>query len=260
MTAVTQAVSQIRSRYKLLGIKPPATLFAEFTDVETKLGASLRHDPADLAAAVADAQAAGVDPALDEKVREQLARRQLAQSNLSQHLQPQREQRQLEVLNRHAPELLADLGKVVAAADATLVKARHVIGGLHLDADYLGAVPVDKLSLWGEAREAAQKVHAAADLWAAIITGTERLQQIPHGRRPLIIADLSYRDLDAVTHGQTYPAKPADVIEAGHPLSLAADAEEFTRRCKRIDRERQDAAAQAHAEQEDASRRAWAMH
>lgn len=253
---VANALSQLRTKYRLLGVKPPAALFADLDEITGRLDniAALRHDPHDLADAVADAMAAGKDPATDKAVLEQLARRQLAESNLSRLLPRMRDDRQLEALIRHAPAILIDLAKIVTAADAVLDRARTRIPGLRLDQDYLGALRPEVMSLWGEAREAAQKAQAALDVCAALLVATEQVQQIPHGMKPLLIADL-HRTALVELERPDRPVRADDIIEAGHRLSLA-DAATFDERRRRVERERQEAAAQAEADRANAMREA----
>lgn len=252
MTTATQAVGQLRTKYKVLGIKPPAALFADLSDLDDKLRTSLRHDSADLANAVADALVAGKDPATDRTVLEQLARRQLAESNISQRMTVVREDRQLAILRRHAAGIIEDLAKVVAAADTILDKARRQIP--HLNLANLDGLRPDQMSAWGEAREAAVKVDSAVDVCVALLTATEQVQNIPHGDKPLIYTDISHRDLTALAHSDA-PLRTTEVIEAGHRLSLA-DAQTFKARRQRIVRERKEAAAQTEADRSHAIREA----
>jgi hypothetical protein len=220
---------------------------------------NLTADRRALAEAVADALAAGRDPATDKAVAVALARSNLAGQNVGQAVSEVADDRRAAALARHAPEIHAALAAEVARIDATLATARTAVGPalartLTDHAHAAGTLRPDALAAWGAAREAVARLGTVVQAWRQLTTATGTVP--PQSKGPalmLAVADLDAPDLDRIArdHGHD-PTAPAI---AGHRLDLA-DPDEFHKRQAKVAQQRTEQQRQRDQATKDQLRRA----
>jgi hypothetical protein len=201
--------------------------------------------------AVADAYAAAVlagrPPATDKAVQAALTAHQLTQVCSSGALSQVAARLRAEALTAHAAGIGDQLRHVVADADKVLIAAREVLP--HLDArepeQVRGASP-DQAAAWARGRDAATRVQQAVAAWTAL-GSTLGLPGLDPRRRPLILADLTPDQLDALGH---HPDAML-AVHAGHQIDLATP-QVYTDRVDKVVAERAAEparlAAEAHEE------------
>lgn len=238
-------LSTARQHLHALGLELPKALVDALAATDAALAdrTALRYDRAALLDAVANCLTAGRNPLTDKSVREHLVASQLNSLQISAALDGLVEQRRAAAVTEHAPAVLDLLAPVVADADATLAEAREAIPGLNLkDVTSVSGLRPAQMQFWGRAREAAEAVHHIEVIWTTLAREC-RLVQVPDGMGPLIVADLTLEQLEALPRANS-TARPnaASVIEAGHRLNLATP-KEFAERCQRMSeaREQRDA-------------------
>jgi hypothetical protein len=242
MSSATRSTLMIaRQHFPKLGLEFPAELTAELDEIDHVFAnqSIITFSRRALAEAVADALAGGKDPATDKTVAPHLARAQMQGMNLDGELAQVGEDRRAAALRRHADSIIDSLAGVVDRADETLEHAREQIPGLDLTNDErVRSMSPEQMATWGRAREALAHVGHAAQLWTMLVSACDLLTVQPH-RRPLVIAELSLPELDALGHQPHATA----AVHAGHRLSLATPST-FAERLARLEDDRSYQATQ----------------
>lgn len=252
MTSATRsALTIIRQHFPHLGLELPSDLAADLAEIDRVFADrdTINGNRRTLAEAVADAMAAGKDPATDKTVMVHLAREQMRLMNLDGELAAVAEDRRADALRRHADAILNALSGVIDQADETLAEARERIPGLDLtDDDRVHTMAPEQMALWGRAREALAHVERVVQVYAMLL-GACGLGILPPHRRPLVIAELSLSELNALGHQPNATA----AVHAGHRLSLATP-DTFAERLNRIEDDRSHDAQQGEREFAEAVR------
>lgn len=250
-SATRSALMIIRQHFPHLGIELPRGLAADLAEIDRVFGSQdvLTSSRRTLAEAVADALAAGKDPATDKAVLAHLAREQMRLMNLDGELADVAEDRRAAALRSHADAILELLAEVVDRADETLEEARDGIAGLDLtDDERVGAMAPHQMALWGRAREALAHVERVVQVYAMLL-GACGFGIVPPHRRPLVIAELSLAELNALGHQPHATA----AVHAGHRLSLATP-DTFAERLARLEEDRSLDAGRGERDFADAAR------
>lgn len=225
----------IRQHFPHLGLALPDGLITELAEIDRVFADqdALNGNRRSLAEAVADAMSAGKDPATDKAVIVHLAREQMRLMNLGNDLSALAEDRRADALRSHADAILELLSGVIDRADETLADARDRIPGLDLnDDDRVRTMAPDQMALWGRAREALAHVERVVQVYGMLL-GACGLGVLPTHRRPLVIAELSLSELNALGHQPHAVA----AVHAGHRLSLA-NPDTFAERLDRLEDDR----------------------
>lgn len=234
-SATRSTLMIIRQHAPHLGIELPDGLIADLAEIDRVFADqdALNGNRRSLAEAVADAMAAGKDPATDKAVIVHLAREQMRLMNLGNDLTALAEDRRADALRSHADAILELLSGVIDRADETLAEARDRIPGLDLnDDDRVRTMAPDQMAQWGRAREALAHVERVAQIWSMLVSACG-LGTLPPHRRPLVIAELSLSELNALGH----QPNAAAAVHAGHRLSLATP-DTFAERLDRLENDR----------------------
>jgi hypothetical protein len=250
-SATRSALMIIRQHFPHLGLELPRGLTADLAEIDRVFANRdvLEGSRRPLAEAVANAMSAGKDPATDKAVIAHLAREQMRLMNLGNDLSALAEDRRGDALRSHADAILTLLSSVIDRADQTLEEARERIPGLDLnDDDQVRNMTPDQMALWGRAREALAHVERVAQVWAMLVSACG-LGTLPPHRRPLMIAELSLAELNALGHQPNATA----AVHAGHRLSLATP-ETFAERLARLEDDRAHDAGRSAREFADAAR------
>ncbi len=230
---ITQTARQI-------GQPLPATLTDVLADIDRLVESVNDYAPTSVASAVLDALAAGKDPASTPAVQRAIASQVIAGTEIRNIAAERLDDRRREVITAHFPAMLAGWRDALAGAWATVAAAREVMPRVSfLDPNMLGTVATPHATAWCQARDALVLAERVADVWALTVTATRLVGAEASDRRyrPLIMADLTAEELDALPLGKA--TAPAD---AGHPLDLAIP-EEFRERIARVLGQRHDAEA-----------------
>lgn len=234
-SATRSTLMIIRQHSPHLGLELPDGLIADLAEIDRVFADRdvLNSSRRALTEAVAAAMAAGKDPATDKAVIAHMAREQMRLMNLDNDLSALAEDRRADALRSHADAIIELLAGVIDRADVTLAEARERIPGLDLnDDDRVRTMAPEQMAWWGRAREALAHVERVAQIWAMLVSACE-LGTLPPHRRPLLIAELSLSELNALGH---QPAAVA-AVHAGHRLSLATP-DAFAERLARVEDDR----------------------
>lgn len=207
----------IRTAVTTAGADWPADLQAALDAADQVADSTPTGTPAAVAEAYGAAVLAGKDPATDKATQHAVTAHQLAQVATSGALAQVAARLRTEALTAHAAGIIDQLRHVVADADQALRAAREVFP--RLDArepeQVRGATPT-QASAWAKGRDATARVGQAVAAWTALNQALGRSTLDPR-RRPLILADLTPDELDAL--GDRPDALAA--LHAGHQLDLA---------------------------------------
>lgn len=234
-SATRSTLMIIRQHAPHLGIELPDGLIADLAEIDRVFAdqEAINGNRRSLAEAVADAMAAGKDPATDKAVIVHLAREQMRLMNLGNDLSALAEDRRADALRSHADVILELLSGVIDRADETLADARDRIPGLDLnDDDRVRTMAPEQMAQWGRAREALAHVERVVQIYGMLL-GACGLGVLPTHRRPLVIAELSLSELNALGHQPNAVA----AVHAGHRLSLATP-DTFADRLARLEDDR----------------------
>lgn len=247
------ALANILAAQARLGDPLPQAMADELAALDDAQAAAAELDtynPQTLARVTLDALRAGRDPLEDDDVRRALFAHTVQDAHLATLVAREADSARVAVLEKHAAELVAGWAAAVDKAQTALAAARS----RYPDADptdpnsVRGMRPED-MGKWGRAHEAVAVVETIESMLVSLLA---MRRAIDHRYRPLLVADLTADDLDALQAQVMRPAA-ADVIRAGHPLSLATPAE-FAARCARV----ADARQRESARRESAAQDAWA--
>ena len=250
-SATRSALMIIRQHFPHLGLELPDGLTADLAEIDRVFADrdALNGSRRALTEAVADAMSAGKDPATDKAVIVELAREQMRLMNLGNDLSALAEDRRADALRGHADAILELLSEVIDRADETLAEARERIPGLDLnDDDAVRNMAPEQMALWGRAREALAHVERVVQVYGMLV-GAVGLGVLPPHRRPLVIAELSLSELNALGHQPNAIA----AVHAGHRLSLATP-ETFAERLARVEDDRAHDAKRGERDFADAAR------
>jgi hypothetical protein len=242
------ALSILRQNFRRLEVDLPPALVSDLEAVGTLGAYNPTASSADLADAVADALLAGKDPATDAKIKQLALEVQLARHDVAQQVRDQADARTAAAVIEHAPTVVATLVTLVAEADQVLADTRERIPNIEFTDDFLAGLPPMKMTAWGRAREAMERVLLAEQVWIVLANATG-LAYYTQLQRVLIVADLSATDLDAFGRSRT---SASDAIKAGHRLELAT----FEGLQQRVDRVLLEREQRQLAEERDFRRRA----
>ncbi|MDO9498108.1 MAG: hypothetical protein Q7J48_20560 [Nocardioides sp.] len=242
MSSATRSALMItRQHFPHLGLELPAGLMADLAEIDRVFANRDVFDSSrrSLAEAVANAMAAGKDPAADKTVISCLAREQMRLMNVGNELSDLAEDRRADALRSHVDAIFELLSGTVERADETLAEVRERIPGLDLkDEDIVRTLAPEQMALWGRAREALAHVERVAQIWGLLVFACG-LGALPPHRRPLVIAELSLSELNALGHQPVATA----AVHAGHRLSLATP-DTFAERLARLEDDRNYEASQ----------------
>lgn len=213
------------------GATIPAAFLDEWEKIDTTYTVSgLAPSQAELTAAAIDALEHGRNLANDKPLLNLVSRQVLTGAlGIERAVEHHAEQLRRNLIREHADKLLAALDPAFDAANATIEKAREQIPGLDLShTQAVVGVPVEKMTLWGQANDAKRRIETIVSLWGMIGVFTGRLY-IQKDMRPLILADITAEQLDELPEPHTADAP----ILHGLPLDLGTP-EEFHARCDRV--------------------------
>jgi hypothetical protein len=268
--ATRQAAAQAQMLFqhlRALDLAPPPTLVDRLAELDrwADVDAALVHDPRALATAVADAIAAGKDPATDKQVTALLARSALASAQVGPVVAEVAGERRLAALDTAADEVVGLLAEEVARLDGVLRAAREVVGArlsraLADPATAASTLPAPHLSAWGQARDALGRLSVVTKAWRQLGQCTGRAN-VPARTADLVLIvaapDAATLSRVVADHGTTEQAAAL----GGLDLSLATFAE-YHERLANIAKQRQAAkqhdAADAKAQQRRANPRSHA--
>lgn len=185
----------------------------------------------DLGASVAAAILAGKNPLASKDVQHSILAEQV-RSRIGDRLSHHGHQLAADAILEHADAVIDSWRPTVEQADEALSAFREAAPGADLFDDTLAtSLPAHALTPWGRAREAVSLLDQLGKGWTAIATAGSIY--MPHGARPLIVADVPLEQL--LTLGRN--PQCSDVARIDVPLSLANTAT-FTERVARLARER----------------------
>lgn len=227
-------LSLISTSFKKLGLKLPPPLLAGLEEIaaeRSRLADLPRYDADALVDACLDAISEGKHPEASEAVRQQLVSAQLRTMNIESAAVARLDDRTVALLEEHVSGIHAALAKLLREFDSSLAKARETLpAGINLaDPTSAGSVQPDLLPVWGRAHAVFEHIDRIAQTWKLLATITRPVNFHPQRDLPLIVADLSAEELDALGHQP--PASGA--ARAGHTLELAK-FESFADRKSRI--------------------------
>lgn len=228
----------IRTAVTTAGADWPAGLQAALDAADKVADSTPTGTPAAVAEAYGAAVLAGKDPATDKATQHALTEHQLAQVATSGALAQVAARLRTEALTAHASGIVDQLRHVVGDADQVLIAARAVFPRLDVrePEQVRGATP-SQAAAWAKGRDAAARVQQAVSAWTSLNMALGHAVADPR-RRPLILADLTADEIDALG-GQVLGGKPDALaaLHAGHQLDLATFGE-YTRRVDAVVAER----------------------
>jgi hypothetical protein len=228
-------LSLVQQTYRHLNLQVPQALLDDLTAVDNATGQGPGRDGFDnLLGAILAAVAAGKDPAADKAVQTELFRRQLADGQILDALGRIASDKRAAVLRRHAPALVEVMRPTVEAADSQLAELREVIPPDALfRVDAVASLQPEHMAAWGRGRENLDRLRYVEAAWR-VLAGALGMYDHPT-RRPLALADLTAEQLAELGPKAT----AADVVRAGHPLSLAT-FDEYDERVARVTEQEAD--------------------
>ena len=230
-----------------LGIPNPMSKAMHDVEEATQRAMLALRSETDLTAAqVADALLDGRDPVKDRDLQGQLFRT-LVRQMMSQGdpISLARSNRLSAIVIEHAPKIIELMAGVVETADADLAEAHRLMPNTDFhDQTSVTGLAAGLMTAWGKARDALNAVDRIAGAWTALC-GSTGLADVPANRRALVVADLTWAELQAPGgRGEAWRA-----ANPGHRLSLATP-DEFAARSQAIDDEREEEARIDMEEQE----------
>jgi len=249
MSSTTAHLSMIRQAMTAAGGTFPKAV-AQALDDREKLteGAAAMTSPSPdaIAAAVADALAAGRDPLDDEAVRRLATASVLCGTSgnaLTGGVARATEARVVQALTDDVDAILDTYGTAVYEAGQVLTAAWRILGDLDLsDSAAVLKMGPDASRAWTDAREAQARIRTIERGWYALAEVTRFASSTPVAQT-LRLANLS---LEQVEHVVGRKAEPWAIVRAGVTIELA-DRESIRARVERLETER-NARENEHAE------------
>ncbi|MDV6293308.1 hypothetical protein [Rhodococcus aetherivorans] len=226
--------------FRRIGAAIPTTLTEGWETIDNTYNITgLEPTRDDWATAALDAATNGRDLTTDKTLTALATRHILAKTPVPDILEAHADTLRRQLLTDHADALLDELDTAFQPAADTIAEAREKIPTLDLShREAIANAPTNRMTLWGQAFDAADHIRTVVSLWALIGTYTRRINGIQNDMRPLILADLTGDELVQLTD------RTADApILAGLPLDLATP-DDFHARCERVRTDWAEAAAQ----------------
>lgn len=244
MTNPASTLRNLAATADQLGVHLPATLVREADELQAAARRlrEHRHNHGALVAATVDALRDGRDPATDPLVQEHVTRAGLFATEIGRAVEQHVADLLLPLLREHTPAIVDAFGAVVTDADTLLTQVREQLPDDVDLTDPLAAIRLQPglLQLWGEGRQAVDRVQKVVGAWSLLTTTTGQASTTRQ-HLPLVVADLGATGLD------TIGSDVKRVHDAGVQLVLATP-DTYRERVGRAEREREQAAAERQAE------------
>ncbi|MGC5628193.1 hypothetical protein ACPYO6_08095 [Georgenia sp. Z1344] len=240
LAVVRAAIQGTQRLAKETGTTVPKAITTGLADLAAHMDDATKSatpGPDDLGRAIRAAVAGGRSLTEDPEVLRLSALTQLRkQVDMDGLMKQIRLEREAALLKQHTPELVKMWRGIVAGISEDLTKAIAEIDERvsFTDIQSASALNPDRMALWAKARAALNIASRLTDTWKLLARSTGNAQVVASDE-PLILADLTLADLDALGNRPT----PDVLIRAGHALELATPAE-FTERRARVAAERRE--------------------